>query len=78
MIYFLCRKRLKQTLLKQFPVLSDEMLSSVLPSKEDLFITKLENASNVYITCYCVNKNPMFYEIDKETTLYPTGISYSF
>jgi len=59
-------------LLKQFPALSDEMLSSVVPNKEDLFVTKLENANNVYITCYCVNKNPMFYEIDKETTLYPT------
>ena len=73
MVFPLYRKRLKQKILEQFPLLSDEKLSDITPSKEDLFITKLENANNIYITCYCVNKNPVFYEIDKEATLYPTG-----
>lgn len=66
------RKRLKQTVLTQFPGLEEDKLLTILPNKEDVFVTKIETQTGVYVTCYCLNSNPLFFEVDKEKILFPT------
>ena len=59
--------------MKQFSQITDDKLSELLPNKEDVFVTKIETHNEICVTCYCLNKNPLFFEMDKEKILYPTG-----
>ncbi|XP_065069575.1 eukaryotic translation initiation factor 2D-like [Rhopilema esculentum] len=66
------RKRLKQRILQQFTQLTEDKLNEILPSKEDVFVTKIENGNGIFITSFFIDRNPMFFEIDKENQLFPS------
>lgn len=53
--------------------MTDDKLGEILPNKEDVFVTKVETHNDICVTCYCLNKNPLFFEVEKENMLYPTG-----
>lgn len=70
-IYF--RKKLRSEIQKSFPSLSDGDAAEIIPSKDEVTTVKIYASAgdNVYI--YCVNKQPLLFEFDKEKVLYPTG-----
>lgn len=73
-IYF--RKKLRSEIQKSFPSLSDGDAAEIIPSKDEVTTVKIYASAgdNVYI--YCVNKQPLLFEFDKEKVLYPTGKKY--
>lgn len=73
-VYFLpilCRRKLKADISAAFPLLSQEELSELVPNKEELNVVKVYAHKGDAITLYVLQKNPLFFELDKR--LYPTG-----
>lgn len=65
------RRKLKADVAAAFPSLSADDLSNLIPSKEDLNVVKIYAHKGDAVTLYCMNKNPLFFELEKQ--LYPTG-----
>lgn len=57
---------------KNFHGLDSETVSDIIPSKEEVTIVKIYThaGDNAYI--YCVNKQPILFEVDKQKVQYPT------
>ncbi|CAM1328497.1 EIF2D (predicted) [Pycnogonum litorale] len=64
------RKRLRSDISKCFPSFNQEQLSNLVPSKEDMQVMKVASHSGIHAMVYCLQKVPIFYEIDK--AYYPT------
>lgn len=63
-------KKLKLLILKQFPSLSDESLTTFIPNKEVIFSVKVIVHSGEIVLLYCIQKLPILFEI--EDIMYPT------
>ncbi|KAG7256880.1 hypothetical protein CRUP_028364, partial [Coryphaenoides rupestris] len=64
------RRKLKADLSAAFPLLSQEELSECVPNKEELNVVKVYAHKGDAVTLYVLQKNPLFFELDKR--LYPT------
>ncbi|XP_030640529.1 eukaryotic translation initiation factor 2D isoform X1 [Chanos chanos] len=64
------RRKLKADISAAFPCLSPEELSELVPNKEDLNVVKIYAHKGDAVTLYVLNKNPMFFQVEKQ--LYPT------
>jgi len=67
------RKKLKETILKQFPALPVAALDELLPSKGDSVTSS--KVQGTYTIIYSVDNEPMFFDVDSRSTIYPTGMS---
>lgn len=65
------RRKLKADITAAFPSLPADELSNLIPNKEDLNVVKIYAHKGDAVTLYCMNKNPLFFELEKQ--LYPTG-----
>ncbi|XP_052774295.1 eukaryotic translation initiation factor 2D-like [Mya arenaria] len=66
------RKKLRVDIQKVFTGLSPEEVSEIIPNKEDVTVTKIYTNSGDNAFIYSVNKQPYFFEIDKQKVLFPT------
>ena len=66
-----CRKKLRGEIGKQFPTLSADDLSALVPNKEDMTIMKISTHSGQNLLVYNLHGNPAFFQV--ETQVYPTG-----
>nr|XP_046253557.1 eukaryotic translation initiation factor 2D isoform X2 [Scatophagus argus] len=64
------RKKLKADISTIFPSLSADELSELVPNKEELNVVKIYAHKGDAVTLYVLNKNPLFFELEKR--LYPT------
>ena len=69
--FFFGRKKLRNEIGKQFPALSADDLSALVPNKEDMTIMKISTHSGQNLLVYNLHGNPAFFQI--ETQVYPTG-----
>ena len=60
------KKKLKATLKKHFPVLSEEDLNSILPTKDEIVVSKIYTFSEESVLLYIHAKNTVFFELEKE------------
>jgi len=67
------RKKLKETLLRQYPDLSPLALDQLLPSKGDSVTSS--KVQGTYTIIYSVDNDPVFFDVDSRNTIYPTGTS---
>ena len=66
------KKKLKASLKKSFPSLTDEQLSELLPMKEEIVVSKIFTFTEESILLYIHNKNTVFFEMEKEKQIFPT------
>ncbi|XP_064097631.1 eukaryotic translation initiation factor 2D-like [Macrobrachium nipponense] len=66
------RKKVRAELAQTFPLLTSEDLTKLIPNKEDVTLTKMHcyKGENVYV--YMVQKDPAFFNVEKEKMIYPT------
>ncbi|GCB75757.1 hypothetical protein scyTo_0019052 [Scyliorhinus torazame] len=64
------RRKLRADVQSAFPSVSSEKLSHLVPNKEELNVVKLYSHKGKAVTAYVLNKNPIFFEVDKQ--IYPT------
>ena len=69
---FFFRRKVREAISKTFPDIPKETLSLLIPNKDEMSVMKLFTHSEKNITCYCLRKNPIFFDI--EGHLIPTGI----
>ena len=60
------KKKLKATVKKHFPVLSEEDLNSMLPTKDEIVVSKIYTFSEESVLLYIHAKNTVFFELEKE------------
>lgn len=68
---FCFRRKLRENVGKAFPHLSSNELSELVPSKDEMTVMKIYTYTEKNVTCYCLQKNPIFFET--EGFLLPTG-----
>ena len=66
------KKKLKASLKKSFPSLTDDQLSELLPMKEEIVVSKIFTFTEESILLYIHNKNTVFFEMEKEKQIFPT------
>jgi len=66
------KKKLKASLKKFFPNLSDEDLNSLLPTKEEIVVSKIFTFNEESVLLYIHNKNTVFFEMEKDKIFFPT------
>ncbi len=71
LVHFFCRKRLRGEIGRLFPGIPPERLNEVVPNKEEMSVMKLYTHSGESVIVYCLQRNPAFFEIEKQ--IYPTG-----
>ena len=72
MVFLLRRKQLKREVSEQYPLISEEDLDTVLPSKAGLHCVKYESGKNGSVSVYYViDNNPIFFVHNGR--LFPTG-----
>ena len=71
LLFHYIRRKLKQYVQEQFGSLSQDDISKLLPNKEEMTVMKILTHGETLVTCYCLKKNPILFEI--EGVLYPTG-----
>jgi len=64
------RRKLKDHVSKSFPLLSAEDVSALVPNKEPMTVMNILTHSETTVTCYCLHKNPVLFDV--EGTLLPT------
>ncbi|XP_071117777.1 eukaryotic translation initiation factor 2D-like [Haliotis cracherodii] len=64
------RKRLRADLGKLYPKLSPDDLTTMVPQKEDMSITKVSTHGGQTAVVYCLQKNPIFFDLYGK--IYPT------
>ena len=52
---------------------SDCLLDAFLPQKEEMTMSKVYTFGGESVLIYTVGKDPLFFELDKAKTLFPTG-----
>lgn len=57
---------------KSFPSITTEELSSLIPNKEDMTVTKITTHPGDLVVFYSVNGEPFFFEVEKR--IFPTGV----
>ena len=65
------KKKFKANVKKTF-VQDDEVLDQLLPVKEEMTQCKIYTFSGESVLVYFVGKDPLFFELDKQKTLFPT------
>lgn len=81
-MYFMClssihifRRKLRSDILKEFPHITQELASEVIPNKGDTSVMKILTHSGQNVTTYMVNGSPILFEV--ETKIYPTGLFHT-
>ncbi|KAK7485278.1 hypothetical protein BaRGS_00023529 [Batillaria attramentaria] len=64
------RKKLRSDVEQQFPSLTSAKTADLIPNKGDVTLVKIVTHSDDNVLVYCVQKNPVFFELFK--SLYPT------
>jgi len=64
------RRKLRENVSKSYPMLTTEALSQLIPNKEEMSVMKIFTHNEEILTCYCLKKNPIFFQIN--TLLLPT------
>ncbi|XP_072305808.1 eukaryotic translation initiation factor 2D [Eucyclogobius newberryi] len=64
------RRKLKVDISAAFPVLTADELSDLVPNKDELNVVKIYAHKGDSMTLYVLNKNPLFFELEKR--IYPT------
>ncbi|KAK3783157.1 hypothetical protein RRG08_046951 [Elysia crispata] len=64
------RKKLRTDIQDQFPSLSDEDVTKLIPAKEEMMSVKINTHGDDNVILYCAGKVPVFYHIFK--SLFPT------
>ena len=70
------KKKFRQNVKKVFFDNSDEsdcLLDAFLPQKEEMTMSKVYTFGGESVLIYTVGKDPLFFELDKAKTLFPTG-----
>lgn len=67
------RKKLRADILQQYKEISAEDVKELVPTKDEMSVMKLETHSLETVVVYTIQKNPMFFQIEK--VIYPTGNS---
>ncbi|KAB7493865.1 Eukaryotic translation initiation factor 2D [Armadillidium nasatum] len=65
-------KKLNAEIIQNFPALSDDEVLSFLPSKADVNLIKAYCYKGEIANIYQIQKEPLFFKIDKSPELYPT------
>jgi len=58
------RRKIRETISKTFPEIPKETLTSLIPNKEEMSVMKILTYSERNVTCYCLKKNPIFFEVE--------------
>ncbi|KAH3801312.1 hypothetical protein DPMN_154960 [Dreissena polymorpha] len=66
------RKKVRVEIQKSFSNLSVEDVNTIIPNKEDVSSVKIHTNTGENAFIYCVNKQPLLFELDKQKVLYPT------
>lgn len=73
--YWIYRRKLRSEVGNAFSSLSQEMLSEIIPNKEDMTVMRIMSHSGQNVTVYCLSGEPVFYEIERR--IFPTGTNQS-
>ena len=73
-IFFFFRKKLRSEIQKSFPSLTATDVTDIIPSKDEVTTVKIYTSVGDNAFIYCVNKQPVLFELDKGKVLYPTGM----
>lgn len=66
------KKKLKAELKKNFPSLTDDQLSGLIPAKEEVMISKIYTFGGDSLLLYVHGKSPLFFELEKDRIIFPT------
>nr|XP_045587142.1 eukaryotic translation initiation factor 2D-like isoform X2 [Procambarus clarkii] len=66
------RKKLRAELSQAYPSLTSEDLSKLIPGKEDVTLVRMYCYKGESVNVYQVQKDPIFFTIDKDKVVYPT------
>ncbi|KAK3851197.1 hypothetical protein Pcinc_042143 [Petrolisthes cinctipes] len=66
------RKKLRTELRQAFPSLSEAEVSQLLPNKEEVTLIRMYCHRGESVIVYQVQKDPLFFALDKERQIYPT------
>jgi len=66
------KKKLKASLKKFFPNLSDDDLNALLPTKEEIVVSKIFTFNEESVLLYIHNKNTVFFEMEKDKVYFPS------
>lgn len=58
------RRKFRDAVGRNYPEIPSDMLSTLVPNKEEMTVMKILTYSEQNITCYCLKKNPIFFEIN--------------
>lgn len=58
------RRKLKDHVSKSFPLLPSDEISLLVPNKENMSVMSVSTHNETTVTCYCLNKNPILFDID--------------
>jgi len=58
------RRKLKEHVSKSFPLLPTDEVSLLVPNKETMTVMTIFTHSETSVTCYCLHKNPVLFEVD--------------
>lgn len=66
------KKKLKADLKKKFPAFTDDILGTLLPNKDEVVVTKVYTFNGDSLLVYYRDKNPVFFELEKDKVVFPT------
>ncbi|XP_045160604.2 eukaryotic translation initiation factor 2D-like isoform X2 [Mercenaria mercenaria] len=66
------RKKLRLEIQKNFNGTDTETVADIIPNKEEVTIVKIYTHAGDNAFIYCVNKQPLLFEMDKQKVLVPT------
>lgn len=70
--YIISRRKLRADVLREFPFITQESASDIIPNKDDMTVMKIMTHSGQNVTAYILNGAPIFFQV--EAKLYPTGL----
>jgi len=66
------KKKLKASLKKSFSKLTDDDLNKLLPTKEEIVVSKIFTFNEESVLLYIHNKNTVFFEMEKDRIFFPS------
>ena len=72
--FFIVRRKLRSDVSNNFPSLSQDEISELIPNKEEISVMRVMTHSGQNITVFCLSGEPIFFEVEKRVI--PTGNSY--
>ncbi|TRY72572.1 hypothetical protein TCAL_00197 [Tigriopus californicus] len=66
------KKKFKAELRKKFPLLTEERLNELLPTKDEVVLSKIYTFNGDSVLVYTHQKNPLFFELEKDKVIFPT------